>query len=286
MAAASPYTVSRRAQIAGVDTAWWETDGDGPAILAVHGFRGDHHGLAEIVRRLPGRRIVVPDLPGFGATPAFTDRPHTLEAYTRFITAFAAEVLAPRGDLLGHSFGSIIAAHAVAAGMPARSLILVNPIATAPLQGSTGASALVALAYYRLGAALPVRSGEALLRASGMVHVMSAALTCSRDPAMRHFVLDQHLRYFSGFADRHQVLEAFRASIHDGVMDVADRLTLPTLLVAGERDRIAPLATQRRLTAQLRHGTLRVIPNVGHLAHYETPAQTAAAIADFLAALP
>ena len=39
-------------------------------ILAVHGFRGDHHGLEPVVAQMPDVRWIMPDLPGFGRDPA------------------------------------------------------------------------------------------------------------------------------------------------------------------------------------------------------------------------
>ena len=56
-------------------------------------------------------------------------------------------------------------------------------------------------------------------------------------------------------------------------------VTAPTLLVAAERDTIAPLRAQRGL--RFPDARLVVVPTVGHLAHYEAPAAVAAAIAEF-----
>ena len=35
-------------------------------ILFIHGFRGDHHGMALIAHNLRTHEALVPDLPGFG----------------------------------------------------------------------------------------------------------------------------------------------------------------------------------------------------------------------------
>src|SRR5699024_10238991 len=47
-----------------------------PQLLAVHGFRGDHHGLELIVDGLTPYEIWVPDLPGFGVSGPLPDAPH------------------------------------------------------------------------------------------------------------------------------------------------------------------------------------------------------------------
>jgi pimeloyl-ACP methyl ester carboxylesterase len=82
------------------------------------------------------------------------------------------------------------------------------------------------------------------------------------------------------------LLEAFHASTVRTVGEFAALVAVPTLLVAGERDGIAPVGTQRALVGQFPDARLVVVPDTGHLTHYEEPAAVAAAIAEFLAALP
>jgi pimeloyl-ACP methyl ester carboxylesterase len=92
----------------------------------------------------------------------------------------------------------------------------------------------------------------------------------------------QHSAYFSAFADRDSLLEAFKASVGGNVTDVARSLTLPVLLIAGEKDEIATLPDQHTLVALLPDAHLDVIPGVGHLIHYETPEPAAGFIRRFL----
>ncbi|HEU5187952.1 MAG TPA: alpha/beta fold hydrolase, partial [Candidatus Saccharimonadales bacterium] len=40
-------------------------------IVMIHGFRGTHHGLQNIIDRLDDYKIIIPDLPGFGASTPF-----------------------------------------------------------------------------------------------------------------------------------------------------------------------------------------------------------------------
>jgi len=269
--------------VLGTRTAYWVY---GPrdatvTILAVHGFRGEHHGLEPIVAHLPGVRFVSPDLPGFGETPPLPGRTHDLPAYVDWLTAFAAAA-APDAVVLGHSFGSIVAAAAVAGGLPTPRLILVNPIGAPALEGPRGVLTRLAVLYYRLGARLPARLGEALLRNRVIVRVMSMAMAKTKDPVVRRFVHDQHDTYFSRFADRDVLHDAFVASVSHDVRESAPRVRQPTLLVAAERDDITPILRQRDLQRLFPDARLIEIPAVGHLIHYETPAPAAEAIARFL----
>src|SRR6478752_7267960 len=129
----------REVEVCAGTTSYWVY---GPAdsettIVAVHGFRGEHHGLEPVVAQLPGIRIVSPDLPGFGESAPLPGRRHTLETYAEWLTAFTAAA-APGAVILGHSFGSIVASAAVAWGLPTERLILVNPIGAPALEGPRG----------------------------------------------------------------------------------------------------------------------------------------------------
>jgi pimeloyl-ACP methyl ester carboxylesterase len=253
-------------------------------ILVIHGFRGDHHGLLRVADQLPEMRLIMPDLPGFGESGTFTDAEHSVQRYGRFISDFMAALgLGPETVLLGHSFGSIIASHFVAASPAAvRELILINPIASPALEGPKGLMTKLAVLYYEASARLPRSLGLSLLRSQLIVRVMSVAMAKTKDKALRRFVHAQHSAYFSAFADRNSLLEAFKASVGSNVAEVADRLTLPVLLVAGEKDEIAVLPDQHKLAALLPDATLKVIPGVGHLIHYESPEPAAGFIRNFL----
>ncbi|MAP64847.1 MAG: alpha/beta hydrolase [Microbacterium sp.] len=270
-------------QVLGSTTAWWEY-GDPDArttVLAVHGFRGDHHGLEPVVAFVPGVRFVMPDLPGFGQTPPLAQTTHDLDAYARWLIAFAGAV-APGAIVLGHSFGSIVAAAAVAAGLVTPRLILINPIGAPALEGPRGVLTRLAVLYYRAGASLPAPVGEWLLRNRVIVRVMSVSMAKTKDPDLRRFVHGQHDAYFSGFADRDVLHDAFVASVSNDVRAFAPDIHVPTLLIAADRDDITPIEAERVLATMFTQASLVEIPDVGHLIHYETPQAAARAIDRFL----
>ncbi|WP_029145053.1 alpha/beta fold hydrolase [Microbacterium luticocti] len=292
MSAPNPYAAQlaeipvtrREATVLGGTTAYWVYGPDDAAvtILAVHGFRGEHHGLEPIVAFLPGIRVISPDLPGFGETAPLPGRRHDLGGYVDWLTSFAADTC-PGAVVLGHSFGSIVAAAAVAAGLPTPGLILVNPIGAPALAGPRGVFTRLAVLYYLLGARLPRRVGEALLRNRMIVRVMSLAMVKTRDATLRRFVHDQHDTYFSRFADRDVLHEAFVTSVSHDVRQSAAGIAQPTLLIAAERDDITPIEKERELVRLFPDARLYEIPAVGHLIHYETPRPAAEAIMRFLA---
>jgi len=73
-----------------------------------------------------------------------------------------------------------------------------------------------------------------------------------------------------------------------GREDAWDRLgalTMPALLLWGEDDAAIPVAVGRRLAGALPNARLQTFPACGHLPTLERPAEVAAAVRDWLAAL-
>jgi pimeloyl-ACP methyl ester carboxylesterase len=67
------------------------------------------------------------------------------------------------------------------------------------------------------------------------------------------------------------------------VGDFASKIDVPTLMIAGSKDDITTVQQQQATFAKLSapRSSLEVISDVGHLTHYETPAQIAALVRDF-----
>ncbi|GLJ79251.1 alpha/beta fold hydrolase [Microbacterium imperiale] len=289
--APSPYSelLSRipvrraEASVLGGRTSFWVYGRDDAprTLLAVHGFRGEHHGLEPVVAHLGDVRVVMPDLPGFGETAPLPGRTHDLTTYAEWLTAFAAAV-APDSVVVGHSFGSIVASAAVARGLATPQLILINPIGAPALEGPRGFFTRLAIWYYGLGASLPRRLGEALLRNRIIVRVMSLAMVKTRDRGLRRFVHAQHDTYFSRFADRDVLRDAFVTSVSNDVRAFAPEISQPTLLIAAVQDDITPIDAERHLQTLFARAELVELDGVGHLIHYEKPREAATAIRRFL----
>jgi pimeloyl-ACP methyl ester carboxylesterase len=269
--------------VRGGTTAYWVYGPEDAetTVIAVHGFRGEHHGLEPVLAFLPEVRVIAPDLPGFGESAPLPGRRHDLDEYAGWLRDFAATV-APGAVVLGHSFGSIVASAAVAKGLSTPRLILLNPIGAPALEGPKGVMTRLAVLYYALGARLPEKLGTALLRNRIIVRVMSITMAKTGDPVLRRFIHDQHDTYFSRFSDRDVLRDAFVASVSHDVREFAPAIQAPTLLVAAERDDITPIEAERTLATLFPDASLVEIAHVGHLIHYETPAEAAGAIRRFL----
>lgn len=249
----------------------------------IHGFRGTHHGLQNIIDHLSDYKIIIPDLPGFGASTPF-NKEHTLSAYTDFIAEFITKVAPKKPVLLGHSFGAILTSHFAAQHPNAISkLILMNAIATPVLQGPRKLETKAALVYYKLSQKLPEKLGRALLSSPIIVMAASIFMTKTKDKALRKKIHQSHLTHFSTFNNIKTLGEAFKTSVAHTATDKAEAITVPTLLIAGSIDDIAPLEGQKILVQKIPNAKLVVVEGVGHLTQHEGPVQSAKAISDFVA---
>ena len=293
MTTQSPYatklaaieTTDHTIELLGGTTRYWVY---GPAdardtVVIAHGYRGEHHGIEPIIAQLPGVRFISPDLPGFGESTPLTEAPHSIDGYARWLRMFVQQVV-PGGAaiILGHSFGTIVTANAIAAGLETPALILVNPIAVSGLTGPRPFVTKMTVMYYGLARRLPEKLGRALLGNWLIVHFMSVSLAKTKTAALRRWIHREHHTYFSRFASRDVVVEGFLASISTDVSAFARDIHVPTLLVAASLDDITPVAAQFELEKMLPDARLVVLEEVGHLIHYELPHLAADAIRAFL----
>ena len=272
--------------VLGSDTHYWVYGPEDAAttIAIAHGYRGEHHGLEPVVAHLRDVRIVSPDLPGFGESSAMTEAKHDIAGYAAWYAAFL-DALGINGTaiVLGHSFGSMITSYAVANELVSTpALILVNPIAASALDGPSKIRTQGTVVYYRLAMVLPERAGHWLLDNWLVIRFMSLSLAKTKDKALRRFIHDQHHTYFGRFSDRTTVVEGFEASISTDVTAVAAEIPVRTLLIGAELDLITTVAQLETLRDEMADATLHVIPDVGHLIHYEKSREAAEMIVEFL----
>ncbi len=75
------------------------------------------------------------------------------------------------------------------------------------------------------------------------------------------------------------------ASKESGLAEHLAEVTLPTLVITGDDDRIVPTEQSLRLAGELPNAELKVIAQSGHLPHEETPVEFMQAVTEFLSTL-
>lgn len=243
-----------------------EQQGEGPAIILIHGLGATSNSFEPLVGALGGRRIVRPDLPGAGRSPT----PHgriDVRMLAEAVIRASAELGIESADLVGHSFGSLIAQH-VAQARPqlARTLTLFGPIIE---PADTAREQLRARAMLARERGMDVVADQ--VSRAGL-----AAGATDTDPAAVAFVRESHMRQDAeGFARSCEALaDARRAD--------AAALRMPVLVVTGEEDGVGPPTVAYQLAGEVPKGRAVVLPRCGHWTPIEKPAECRRLVSEFI----
>jgi pimeloyl-ACP methyl ester carboxylesterase len=95
-------------------------------------------------------------------------------------------------------------------------------------------------------------------------------------------VLDELFAHAAGL-DPELLAEVTASYLEHDAFDVLPTITVPTLLIAGERDDLTPVATAERMRDAIPGSRLVVFPGHTHLVQVEDPDGVHAAIDAFLA---
>jgi pimeloyl-ACP methyl ester carboxylesterase len=242
--------------------------GRGPAIIFVHGYSDSWYSFESIMRRLPDDvRALAPTQRGHGDS----DRPKSgygIEDFGADVVRFMDAVGVASAALVGHSMGSLVAQE-VAAAHPDRvsRLVLV---------------------------------GSATTVDNPVARELDAAVRELRDPIPRQFVADfQASTGYRPIPDdvlATAVSESLKMPARvwrDAMAGILSyragsrlsALTMPTLIVWGDRDEICPRVEQDRLRQGISGSTLAIYEETGHAPHWEQPQRFVDDLVAFLAPL-
>ena len=244
------------------DTHYLET-GAGSPVLLVHGSgpgvsgRANWQGLMRSPVR-QGRRLIAPDVLGFGQTRASKDTELSHDNRVRHLVGFLDALGLDRVDIVGNSMGGALAL-ALASRHPERVRRLV-------LMGTVGISFPITPGLDRVWGYTPAPDN---MREIMRLFAYDQALISEELIQLRYeasAVPDVQQPYATAFAaPRQRHIEAMALSESE-----LAQIEAPTLLVHGRDDQIIPLeATSLRLVRLLPRADLVVFSRCGHWTQIE-----------------
>ena len=259
------------------------TAGEGSPLVLLHALGEsslDWQWVIPVLART--HRVYAPDLIGFGdsAKPAADYSPRFL---ARTVAAFFDALGIERATVVGNSLGGLIGLH-LALSEPSRLTAL--GLVTSGGLGRAISPALMLTSLRGIGdltTAWGRTPSGAAQRAWGRMPLLFARL--GRVPP--EWVGEQYrLALLPGFMEA--TMATLRAQVgpmgqREVLLDELPRITVRTLVMWGERDRVLPKAQARRAVARLKRGSLALIPDCGHLPQVECPNDFVAALTRFLA---
>jgi pimeloyl-ACP methyl ester carboxylesterase len=244
--------------------------GEGPPLLLVHGFGGAAWNFSELAPLLHGRRLIIPDLPGHGASS-----PLPAPSLTGFADVLAGILEAPV-DVLGHSMGGVVALR-----LAERHPSLVRTLVLAAAAGISSSTRFAELTIALTGIVQPGRiAGRGVgrvARSRRLRRFVFGGFEVANPDLLTERAVHGFLR---GPAMHTDALGAGLALVADDPRQDLDRVRCPVLVLWGARDKQVPLEDgfeyARRLGAPL-----RVIADCGHLLIGERPDVCARAVLGF-----
>ncbi|WP_308271888.1 alpha/beta hydrolase [Kitasatospora sp. SUK 42] len=252
----------------------------------LHGLGGWTHNWAALIDLLRASvHCLALDLPGFGRSEPPPDGVVTVERLAAAVADHLDRTGHRRVHLVGNSLGGLTALH-LADRRPelVATLTLVSPVLPALPPPQALRVSLLALPgaprlYARLlSARSPDRQLDDLY---GLVYADPALIGAEqRAVEARERSRRAELPHAPGMLAE-GVRAVVRSHLRQGPSSAwhqAHRITVPTLLVYGRKDRLVPFRTAHRAYAAFRDARLLTLPGVGHAAMQERPAPVAAAI--------
>ncbi len=238
--------------------------GSGPNLILLHGGLGDarwhwHTVWEDLAESFT---IAAPDLPRYGST---VELPRTsFSDLIEWLAQVQELVGMPQAAFVGNSFGAALA-RVYAANVPKRvtRLVLVD------------------------GGQLPRSPGftRKLLRSSLFAPLLSAT---SSEPfsetQIRRAFGDQDAVSAETVAEAQGVSQSFQRLMHDinaNELPTAMIPGQPTLLIWGEKDRVAPVGRAQEVAGDVDAVELAIIKNAGHMPQLEDPLSFVKIVRDF-----
>jgi pimeloyl-ACP methyl ester carboxylesterase len=236
-------------------------------LLFLHGLGGGHAAWDRQVEHFGrrGYRCLAWDQPGYGGTPSV--EPYTLQTVT---DALKRHMGKDRFVLVGQSMGGFVAQE-MYARFPDLIAALVLAF-TSPAFGGNGTQFARQFVAARIG---PLDEGKT------MAQVAKALM-----PSMRGTKSDPQ-----GLAHAERVMSAIPPETYRKAVQMLtsfdrrgqlEQIAVPTLLVAGSDDRIAPFAVMESMARRIPHAEFMLLEGCGHLGPMDQPQAFNGALENFL----
>mgnify|MGYP005856109207 CR=1 FL=1 len=221
-------------------------------LLILHGWGSCSKNWQEVKEKLEekGYQVYVPDLPGFGeSVPPKT--PWSVVDYVNWLNQYCQRQNISHFFLIGNSFGGQIATkYAIEFPAKIKKLCLVSP---------------------------------AVIRRKTLKKeiLKKVAKFFKKIPFLRKIFYQFFIK--SDYPATQGVMrQTYLKVIREDLSPLLKKISVPTLIIWGEKDKITPLADAYFIKREIKNSQLEIIPNVGHAIHKEAREILVEKISQFL----
>jgi pimeloyl-ACP methyl ester carboxylesterase len=257
--------------------------GSGDPIIALHGLGGTLYSWHKLEDKFPNHQLILLDLKGAGDSPKPHDKHYAIRDQAALILKFIYDNDLKNLTLMGNSYGGAVAlflAIKLSEDNSGRlaSLILIDSGG----YNEDLPSHLTILRTPLVGwLAVHLLSPRALVR-----KVLRDSYYCPKK-----ITDDQIDAYAKGIASpggRYALLQTAKQAIPKDIDCITAKyktITVPTLILWGDSDRIIPRSIGEKLRRAIPNSTLETVPKSGHVPQEEQPVETINHITAFFSRL-
>jgi pimeloyl-ACP methyl ester carboxylesterase len=252
--------------VQGRTVSYWEKyRARGSVVIFLHGFPGSHRGLLELADTFSDCRLIVPDLPGCGASAALPTN-HSLKNYTEWLNDFLTELAVKDIIIVGHSFGARVAMqYSIDHPAKIKKLVLITPV----MKVDSFVGRLAAF-NYKLGGMLPSSLQEAWGNNRVYRGIGHAIIYKSASRARRKQLIDidtEDAKHIEGSV----IVQMFDDFYKHPSIGGHKKINTKTLLIASDKDEVATLDSVEKLYQRFTNAEIKVMKDSGHLVILERP---------------
>lgn len=250
--------------------------GDAPPVVLVHGLAGSwQNWLENIPAMARGRRVLAPDLPGFGRSEMLEEV--SISGYASWIEEWLDGLGTGPVVVVGNSMGGFISAElAIVSPERVERLALVAAAGISITSLKRRPALTVARLSAAVGAAAASRSHDVVARRR-LRHLILA--TVFRHPSR---ICPDLLFEILGGSGSPAYQHAFEALLSYDFRDRLGEIRCPTLIVWGREDALVPVRDAETFERLIPHSRQVVMDDTGHVPMLERPDQFNRCLIEFL----
>ena len=234
----------------------------------LHGFPGNHRGLTDLFKGSKKYRFIIPDLPGCGQSESLKNI-YNLKHYAKWLNDFLDDMSLGQVTVIGHSFGARIAIiFSEHYHKRIENMVLITPVVNVE-----GLIARAASIEYKIAEVLP-KGLQKIWLSNRIYQGLAHMIIYKSTKANRREQLIKMDQSVYRLIDPATTISVFEEFYKHRLISSAKKIKTNTLIIAGDKDEIAPLDQVSELIKYLTHSDMVVMKNSGHLLVLERPVAT------------
>lgn len=260
---------------------YYEEQGKGPPVLLIHGFGASTFTWRFVVPELAKtHRVIAVDLKGFGQSDKPFDERYSVVDQAELLAQLIEEKDLRNLTLVGHSFGGGVA---LLLALEANQR-LDGRITKLVLLDTIAYPQHIPVFFRLLDVPLVSQIGVRMVPPSVQTRV-ALEIAYFDDSKIDPAEIETYAAPLKTAAGKHAMIHSARQILPEDIAELSERyktMTLPTLILWCDHDRIVPLEVGLRLRRTLPNSTLRLVQDCGHMPQEEQPASTVELIKGFI----